>query len=140
MNLNEAIQVMTTEITAILGENALSVYLYGSVALDDFKFGWSDIDILVLTKHEISAEQAQRLIKLRQILLTKYTDNPYFRSFEGGMLSLEAFINQTSERVVYWGTSSQRITDRYYFDNFSMMELLDCGALLYGKEDRKSVV
>ena len=136
MNLNEAIQVMTTEITAILGENALSAYLYGSVALDDFKLGWSDIDILVLTKHEISAEQAQRLIELRQILLTKYPGNHYFRSFEGGMLSLEAFINQTSERMVYWGTSGQRITDRYYFDNFCMTELLDCGVLLYGEDVR----
>ncbi len=35
-------------------------------------------------------------------------------------------------RMVYWGTSGQRITDSYKMDSFSMTELLDSGILLYG--------
>ena len=31
----------------------MSVYIYGSVVFNDFKMGWSDIDILVLTKNKL---------------------------------------------------------------------------------------
>ena len=47
MNLGAAIRLMTNEIASILSCNKPTVYLYGSVVLDDFKIGWSDIDILV---------------------------------------------------------------------------------------------
>lgn len=37
---------------------------------------------------------------------------------------------------MYWGTSGQRITDRYAFDSFCMAELLESGVLLFGKDVR----
>ena len=136
MNLNNSIKTMTNEITSILADNAPSIYLYGSVAIDDFKQGWSDIDIIVLTQKEISQPQAEILVELRQTMLERFPNNPYFRQFEGGMLSLDAFLNKKNERTVYWGTSGQRITDSYFFDSFSMSELLDSGILLYGDDVR----
>ena len=66
MNLDEAIQFMTNEIVLILSCNKPTIYLYGSVVLDDFKLGWSDIDILVLTESEITEEQASKLVNLRK--------------------------------------------------------------------------
>ena len=47
MNLNEAIKIMTDEIVHIISDNKPTIYLFGSVVLDDFKLGWSDIDIIV---------------------------------------------------------------------------------------------
>ena len=67
--LKIAIHMMTQRIAEILERNAPAVYLYGSVTLDDFKIGWSDIDILVLTERKISEAQAQKLVKLRQTML-----------------------------------------------------------------------
>ena len=110
--------------------------IYGSVALDDYKHGWSDIDILVLTEEELSLQQAEELVELRETLTTRFPDNVYFRKFEGGILSLEAFLDNKREQVVYWGTSGQRITDKYAFDSFCMMELLENGVLLYGEDIR----
>ena len=43
------------------------------------------------------------------------------------------------ERVVYWGTSGQRITDSYSFDVFSTMQLKDYGILIYGNEIRDRI-
>ena len=111
MTLNESIKVMTDEIKYVLADNKSTIYLFGSVALDDFKLGWSDIDIAVLTEHEISEQKAETLVGLRQAMLERYPSNPYFRLFEGGMLSADAFLNGKNERTVYWGTSGQRITD-----------------------------
>lgn len=134
--LKKSIDIMTSSIVSILESNQPSIYIFGSVALDDFKLGWSDIDILCLTQTPITDEQMNELVSLRQSLLEKYTDNKYFRSFEGGILNFNAFINKTTEKAVYWGTSGQRITDSYTFDSFSMYELISDGILLYGKDIR----
>ena len=132
-----AIREMTAQISAILPD--ASIYLYGSVVLGDFCFGWSDIDILVLTHKEISEAAAQKLVRLRQALASMEPDNLYYRSFEGGMLTLGAFCSGAPDRVVYWGTSGERITDAYAFDSFCMSELMENGILLYGKEIRSQL-
>ena len=134
--LDKSIKIMTAYIAEIMGDNYPSIYLCGSVVLGDFKLGWSDIDILVLTQKEIPEDQAERFVGLRQELLKSEPDNPYYRSFEGGMLSVRAFIDKTPDRVVYWGTSGQKITDSYQFDSFSMSILLENGRLLYGEDIR----
>jgi len=136
MDLNKAIKTMTGKIVSILADNKLTIYLFGSVVLDDFKLGWSDIDIIVLTEREISEQQADTLVGLRQAMLEYYPDNLYFRLFEGGMLSADAFLTSKNERMVYWGTSGQRITDGYKMDSFGMAELLDNGILAYGEDIR----
>ena len=138
--LQESIQTVRDTIAAILAENAPSVYLYGSIVLDDFRLGWSDIDILVLTEKQISPAQAERLVRLRQELTAREPENPYYRLFEGGMLQLSAFLTDTPDTVVYWGTSGERITDRYVFDSFCKTELLDHGVLLYGRDVRNQVI
>ena len=137
MTLDAAIQIMTGEIVSILADSKPTVYLHGSVVLDDFHLGWSDIDILVLTEREITELQADTLVGLRQALSAHYNGNPYFRLFEGGMLTTDAFLNGKNERVVYWGTSGQRIAENYKMDSFGMAELLDSGILLYGNDIRQ---
>ncbi|MHB1485778.1 MAG: nucleotidyltransferase domain-containing protein [Saccharofermentanales bacterium] len=134
--MNDAIQIIANEIVTVLTDNKATIYLFGSVALGDFQHGWSDIDILVLTQKEITEQQAEILVGLRQALLERYPGNQYFRLFEGGMLSADAFLQGKNERTVYWGTSGQRITDNYKMDSFGMAELLDNGILLYGDDIR----
>ncbi|MFA5522823.1 MAG: aminoglycoside adenylyltransferase domain-containing protein [Tissierellales bacterium] len=134
--MNQSIEIMTNRIVNILQDNKPSILLFGSVVLKDFKLGWSDIDILCLTKSEITDVQADLLLNLRQVLLSEYDNNSYFRLFEGGFLSLDQFINRNPDTVIYWGTSSQRITGKYHLDPFSMIELMEKGYLLYGEEVR----
>lgn len=131
-----AINKMVCEIGGILSDSEPSIYLYGSSVLSDFRLGWSDIDILVLTDKQITEEQADSLVGLRQALLAKEPGNPYYRSFEGSMLTLDAFLSKKPDRVVYWGTSGERITDHYAFDSFGMAELVESSILLYGKDIR----
>lgn len=134
--MNTAINNMVSEILRIIDECKPSIYLYGSVVLNDFRLGWSDIDILVLTQKSISESQAKELVGLRQAMLAKEPENPYYRSFEGGMLRLDAFVSGKKGMVVYWGTSGERIADTYHFDSFSMAQLLESGQLLYGDDIR----
>lgn len=134
-----AINAMVREISRILSNCGLSIYLYGSSVLDDFRLGWSDIDILVLTGKPITEEQANALAGLRQTMLAKEPENPYYRSFEGGMLTWNAFFRKQPDRVVYWGTSGERITDGYELDSFGMAEMTRSSILLYGRDMRKEM-
>lgn len=134
-----AVNTMVREIGSILSDREPSIYLYGSSVLHDFRLGWSDLDLLVLTGRQITEEQAEALVCLRQTMLAKEPDNPYYRSFEGGMLPFEAFLTKNPDRIVYWGTSGERITDSYQFDSFCMTELIEAGILLYGRDIRNKL-
>lgn len=136
----KAIEIMSNKIVEILKELNPSIYLYGSVALDDFKFGWSDIDIICLTNKKISAFQGERLLTLRQELAKEYENNQYYMSFEGTFQSLQGFLSNEQDTVVYWGTSGEKILNNYTLDPFSKIELIDNGVLLCGAEIRKNLI
>ena len=137
--MKQAIERMTARISSILADCEPSIYLYGSVVMDDFRLGWSDIDLLVLTQREMTQQQAAELLTLRQAMLYEEPDNPYYRSFEGGILPLRALTEQLPTRVVYWGTSGQRMNGGYWLDPFSRYELLTTGRLLSGADVRDAL-
>lgn len=114
----------------------MSLFIYGSCVLGDFKLGWSDVDILVLTKQSLTDSDGQKLLGLRQELVKRYPKNQYFRSFEGGILPLKSFLDKTPDKVVYWGTKGEKIKDLYNLDSFSMKELLESGILIAGDDVR----
>ena len=134
--MNQSIKRLTDKIAGILEGNTDSVWLYGSVVLDDFRMGWSDIDLLVLTRRQIPEEQAQKLLMLRQALAETEPENPYYRSFEGIIADKDEYLAGSFTRLVYWGTTGQRITDRYHQDAFSAYELAKYGRSVYGGNDR----
>lgn len=135
----QAIDKIACSIQRVLFDNPVSIYLYGSIPLGDFRLGWSDIDILVLTDKQITEEQAKKLVDLRQVMLEKEPGNPYYRSFEGAMLPLDAFLTGKADRVVYWGTGGEKITDHYVLDSFCMTELIESSVLLYGNDIRNQL-
>ena len=132
----DAITGMSKEIVSILDGNVHSIWLYGSVVQDDYRPGWSDIDILVLTGKQMTDSQAQKLLHLRQAMAANAPDNPFFLSFEGIIANLEEYLSGSFRRLVYWGTTGQRITDHYTQDPFSRFELARMGRAVYGSDDR----
>ncbi|MBR5109792.1 MAG: nucleotidyltransferase domain-containing protein [Clostridia bacterium] len=127
-----AITRIMNEIVSTMNGCVYGAWLYGSVALDDFRLGWSDIDFVALIHGPISENQAERLLTLRQDMLKTEPRNLYYRSFEGVIASLDEYRSQSFQRLVYWGTSGQRITDRYIPDPFSLFELSKYGIPVYG--------
>ena len=87
--LRLAINTMAVSIARILADAQPSIYLYGSITTEDYRHGWSDIDLLVLTREPITEAQADALLHLRQTLAARDPDTPYYRLFEGGMLDLD---------------------------------------------------
>ncbi len=50
--MNKSIDILIDSVRNTLSGNDLTAYLFGSICLDDFKPGWSDIDILILTDNK----------------------------------------------------------------------------------------
>ena len=133
--MEDAIHRMTREIDDALDHGLWSLWLYGSVVLDDFHLGWSDIDFIAFADGPITETQADRLLILRQDLSARCPGNPYFRCFEGVIVNRQEYDAGRHARLVYWGTSGQRITDRFILDPFARMELVRYGRLIYGAEE-----
>ena len=84
--MTESIDRMMLEITKKLNQQVYSIWLYGSIVLNDFRFGWSDIDFIVFANHPISEMQAEQLVMLRQSLSNEFPENPFFPCFEGAII------------------------------------------------------
>ena len=131
-----ALSRMTEAVCGLLVGCRPSVYLYGSAVSGDFRLGWSDLDVLVLTREPIPPSAAEALVSLRQMMTAAEPDNVYYRLFEGGMLPLRNLLSGEPTRAVYWGTSGQRLTDAYALDAFGRLQLRGQGRLLAGEELR----
>lgn len=134
--MNEAIHRMTDRIVSVMDGKVNSIWIYGSIVLNDFQLGWSDIDFIALTENEITEKQARDLLMLRQSMLSNESDNQYYRSFEGIIANINEYFTGNYTRLVYWGTSGQRITDSYSRDVFSSFQLSRYGRIVYGNADR----
>ena len=131
-----ALSRMTAAVCGLLVGCRPSVYLYGSAVSGDFRLGWSDLDVLVLTREPIPPSAAEALVPLRQTMTAAEPDNVYYRLFEGGVLPLRNLLSGEPTRAVYWGTSGQRLTDGYALDAFGRLQLRGQGRLLAGEELR----
>jgi hypothetical protein len=137
--LRLAINTMAVSIQRILADAQPSIYLYGSVTAEDYQHGWSDVDLLVLTRDVITVPQADALVHLRQVLSARDPDTPHYRLFEGGMLDLGSFLTGEETRAVYWGTTGERIKTRHDFSAFDRLSLLQSGRLLLGRDVRRHI-
>ncbi len=126
---------MANEIDGALGGGLDSFWLCGSIVLGDYRPGWSDIDMLALADNPLSAAQAERLLMLRQTLSEQFGD-PLFRCFEGVIIGRDEYLGGSMTRLVYWGTSGQRIAHMMNGDVFARFVLAKHGKAVYGPDDR----
>lgn len=131
--MENTLSVFIHRLEQILMGRLLSVHLYGSCVMDDFQPGWSDIDLLCFTDRPITPEQSEKLLMLRQTLVTE-TGMPLFRAIEGAVVCSDEFEHNTFSRLVYWGTGGQKITNQYVLDPFSSYSLLHYGKCIYGRD------
>ena len=135
----QALALLARGLQDRLGDHFLSLYLYGSAAMDDFRPGWSDLDMLCLTRAPLSPAQADALLPLRQSLAEATPAVPFLRCAEGAVLSLAECRDSRCVRAVVWGSRGERLSDGWLPDAFTLLSLHQCGRLLAGKEVRASL-
>lgn len=79
--VNEQIVEVTDLIKEVFGEDALGLYLYGSILLGGLQ-KYSDIDLLAITQQPTTSEQRQKLIKSLLAISATYPPTGERRSIE----------------------------------------------------------
>jgi len=70
------------QVRDLLGDDLLSVVLYGSVTLGDYQAGWSDIDVCVVLSDSIGEDAGARLGHIHDRMQQRYLEHKH-----GGWLS-----------------------------------------------------
>lgn len=135
----QALALLACGLQEQLGDNFLSLYLYGSAAMGDFRPGWSDLDLLCLTRSPLFPAQADALLPLRQSLAEANPAVSFLRCAEGAVLSLAECRSSRCVRAVVWGSRGERLSNGWSPDAFTLLSLHQCGRLLAGKEVRASL-
>lgn len=104
--LREVLQLFSGEITAVLKENLVGIYLVGSLATGDFDLD-SDVDFLVVTNTELSVTAMKPLVDIQTKIHAM--DCYPAQHLEGSYIC----INDLGD----WSTVGQKTF--YYFDNGS---------------------
>jgi predicted nucleotidyltransferase len=68
----ELINDFTEQIKTVLGDELIGVYLYGSLAYGDFNPESSDIDLMVVVKHQLSKTVLEKVDKIHQQIGIKF--------------------------------------------------------------------
>lgn len=71
--INKVLDDFVNEVSILLGENIIGIYLFGSLTYDAFNQGRSDIDLLVIVKKPLSKEKLELVKKLHEEIERKHT-------------------------------------------------------------------
>ncbi|MBR4000312.1 MAG: DUF3795 domain-containing protein [Clostridia bacterium] len=112
-----------------------TVWLTGSASVEDYREGWSDLDLLILTEEDLTPDRAEKLLVLRQAMADREPGNPYYSRIEGGAVSADGYGTGKNCLSVYWGTTGQRIEEGCRADVFTLAAM-DRWILLHGKDVR----
>ena len=70
-HVNEFLGDYIKEIIALLGDNIIGIYLFGSLSYDDFNPRRSDIDLSVVLRKPLLAEEGEQVNNLHLLSLPK---------------------------------------------------------------------
>lgn len=95
--INAAVQVLLTNVKAVLGDYFLGLYLHGSLALGDFDPGHSDIDFLVVTKKALPKKMVGQLEAMHAHIIQSGPE--WVDKLEGSYLSKKAIRRYNPEET-----------------------------------------
>lgn len=105
-HVNDVLFTLTTEISEILGNKVIGVYVFGSLSYDDFNARRSDIDLITITNGLLIDEELGRIKKLHLEIETKFSE--WKERIECSYTPLEMFKNKlpTNLHRPYFGGST----------------------------------
>lgn len=97
--VNSALETLLTGIRRALVDDFVGMYLYGSLATGDFNPHRSDIDVLIVTRNTLSAEQFAALAALHQRFAA--SESPWAAEIEVSYLPLDALPRFDPARTLF---------------------------------------
>ncbi len=119
-------------ISAVLGQQLISVVLHGGIAFDDLAPGYGDLDFVAVTADEVGEELGQRLSDARRPLRAGDYGVPG-TMVEGAFLPRKMLDPSVPGKAFWWGTSGERPWDRNNLGWFVCKQIRERGIVLWGE-------
>lgn len=71
-DVHELLKTLVSRANSILDTDLIGIYVYGSLVWGDFNHEHSDVDVMMVTKKEISSEQFQNLEDMHNALIAQF--------------------------------------------------------------------
>src|SRR5690242_16250341 len=97
--VNAIVNELLTNVQAVLGPQFVGMYLYGSLALNDFSVDTSDIDFVVVTEEEVSPKMLAALQAMH--LRIGSLSGKWATQLEGAYLSRQAIRRHDPAKASY---------------------------------------
>ena len=125
--VSAVLQELTTRLPVILSRNLVGVYLYGSLTQAAFNPKRSDIDLIVVTKHDLSDAQLKRLDAW---LALSAKSNPWAMRLQMLFLIRDEVLTMNAKACLYqFGELKRSGSDG---NPIIWMNVLKSGVVLYG--------
>lgn len=129
IKLKRVFMKLAQDCYTMFGNHFIALYAFGSSTYNEFIKGCSDLDFLVVVDREITEEDFQKSVVLRN----NYKNIDYFKYLEGCFVS-EDNLSQTKEtNSIYWGSKNEKIKQGFLIKTFTLQNLIDKGQLIFGE-------
>ncbi|PYS91154.1 MAG: hypothetical protein DMF64_12950 [Acidobacteria bacterium] len=128
------LQELTTQLPLILGRNLVGIYLYGSLTQRAFNPKRSDVDLIVVTRRDLSAAQFKRLDAW---LARARESNAWVERLQGSFLIRDEILTMNAKACLYqFGELKRSGSDG---NPIIWLNVLRSGVVLYGPQPESFV-
>jgi len=136
--VNLALEVFLREAVDVLGDDLVSVIVYGSLVFDDLAPGYGDLDLLAVVKDDIPESMFGRMSDIRKPLR-----NGHFgviaTMIEGEFVPWKSLAQPEIGQSYYWGTSSDKPRVGSSVVGLVAEVVHQVGVIIYGEDVRSEI-
>lgn len=135
--VNSILNLLFTRVQAILGDQLVGFYLYGSLSLGDFDSESSDVDFLIVTTEDLSEKTLVALREMHESITE--SSLPYAKKLEGSYIPRDALRRYDPKNArhptigVDWSFTIGQHKSNWIIERYIVREH---GVILYGPSPR----
>jgi predicted nucleotidyltransferase len=133
-DLSELLQAITADFPALLRENLVGVYLWGSLTYDAFDETCSDVDCIVVTRRDLDAREFAEL----DAWFTKTGQrNPWVHRLDMRFVIDREFLDKNSRCCGFYHYTAKLVRHGSDGNPIIWINIAQCGVTLYGKDAQR---
>lgn len=137
-DLTLALETFVRMVGDLMGDELVSVVLYGSICFDDLAPGYGDLDFIAVVADDLTDDQRRGLVDLRKQVRGAEA-SIYEHMLEGAFLPRAMLDPSVPGRALWWGTSGERDWGSNALGWLVLHVIRERGIVIWGEDVRKEV-
>lgn len=132
-DVNEVLDLLSTGLQKLLGEDLVGLYLTGSLTYGDFNHGSSDIDFLAVLNSELTNKQLEEIKNLHSSIAEQVPH--WAKSLEGSYITKKMLSSAEAPKVERPYVNGGKVSYCAYGSEWviNLYALQECGEVICGK-------